>query len=123
MKCKTGKAQTISTHFVALKTDTRALAAQVAQAQPGLVRRENRRQARTPGSYLHHILIRFPHSLCHLMKEHKVVHGTDVNLLCDILEQVLKIHQVRQMTESIIYAIIYRCFRGELLTYVTQNNS
>jgi hypothetical protein len=54
-----------------------------------------------------------------LLKELPVVDGTDVSLLCDFLQKVLKIRQVGQMTEPTIYEIMCPYCRGELLAFVT----
>ena len=66
-----------------------------------------------------HFYQRLPHPLSHLLKELPVVDGTDVNLLCDFLLNVIKIRQVGQMTEATIYEIMYPYCRGELLALVT----
>lgn len=73
----------MSTGMVALNSDTRAFAAQVAKDHTGF------RAAGVPSAGQNG---RLPHPLSHLLKELKVVDGTDVNLLGDFLEQVIKIH-------------------------------
>jgi hypothetical protein len=54
------------------------------------------------------------------LKDLNVVDGANVNLLCDFLLKVLKIRQVGQMTDSVIYEIVYPYCRGELLAFVTK---
>jgi len=47
-----------------------------------------------------------------------VVDVTDVNLLCEFLLKILKIHHVGQMTESTIYEIMYPYCRVDILALV-----
>ena len=109
---KKGKTQKMSTDTVAVNNDTSALAAQVEQPNsvfgtvrvPALVQSVNQ-------VFTTHFYQRLPHPLSHLIKELPVVDGTDVNLLCDFMTQVLKIRQVGQMAESTIYEIMYPCCR------------
>jgi len=105
--------ENVSTNTVAVSNETSALAAQVAQPNSGFATvgvpapTQSLNQVFTP-----HFYRRLAHPLNHLMKELPVVDGTDVNLLCDFMIQVLKIRQVGQMTESTIYEIMYPCCRG-----------
>ena len=113
--------ENVSADTVAVSNETSALAAQVAQPNSGLdtvglpTPAQSVNQFFTP-----HFYQRLPHPLSRLMKELPVVDGTDVNLLCDFMTQVLKIRQVGQMTESAIYEIMYPCCCGESLAFVTQ---
>jgi hypothetical protein len=110
----------VSTVTVAVTNHTETLPAHVVQANarnnatglPSLGQSAN--QVFTP-----HFYHRLSHPLSHLLKEHPVVNGTDVSLLCDFLLKVLKIRQVGQMTEPTIYEIMYPYCRGEILALVT----
>ena len=61
---------------------------------PGWARLEYRRHLKALTRFLHRIFYqRLPHPLSHLVTELPVVDGTDANLLCDFMTQVLKIPQ------------------------------
>jgi len=111
----------VNNDTVAVNNSTSALAAQIAQPNSGLETVGVPATAQSVNQvFTTHFYQILPHPLSHLMKELPVVDGSDVNLLCFLMTQVLKIRQIGQMTESTIYEIMYPCCRSELLAFVTQ---
>jgi len=84
--------ENVTSDMVAVNNDTSALAAQVAQPNSRLGTVGVLAPAQSVNQvFTLHFCQRLLHPLSHLMKELPVVSGTDVNLLCDFMTQVLKI--------------------------------